>query len=179
MADSWPWLAMAGLGGLHGLNPATGWMLAAAVGLRSGDRRQALRALVPIGVGHVLSVALVALLVLGGLSINRALLHWVAGALVLISVSAHFWHRAPKAVRLPARPVGLALSSFLMSSLQGAGLMVVPALVPLCMGDSGFGAAPLVSALAAMAVHSAAMLLVTGLVAFGLCRGFDFWRNNC
>src|SRR5260221_2301764 len=27
---SWPWLAIAGVGALHGLNPANGWMFAAA-----------------------------------------------------------------------------------------------------------------------------------------------------
>jgi hypothetical protein len=29
MANLWPWLAIAGLGALHGLSPATGWMFAA------------------------------------------------------------------------------------------------------------------------------------------------------
>ena len=47
-------------GALHGLNPATGWLLAAAWGVRTRDRAQALRALLPIGVGHLASVALVA-----------------------------------------------------------------------------------------------------------------------
>lgn len=35
MASLWPWLAVAGVGALHGLNPATGWMFAAASGVRS------------------------------------------------------------------------------------------------------------------------------------------------
>ena len=60
MASFWPWLAVAGVGALHGLNPATGWMFAAAWGVRSRDRAQALRALMPIAVGHATSVALVA-----------------------------------------------------------------------------------------------------------------------
>jgi len=30
MASYWPWLAVAGVGALHGLNPASGWMFAAA-----------------------------------------------------------------------------------------------------------------------------------------------------
>ena len=58
MAIDAPWLAVAGLGALHGLNPATGWILATASGLRSGDRRRALRALAPIAAGHAASVAL-------------------------------------------------------------------------------------------------------------------------
>src|SRR5262245_50780138 len=60
MASVWPWLAVAGVGALHGLNPATGWMFAAAWGLRSHDRTQALWALLPIAVGHATSIALVA-----------------------------------------------------------------------------------------------------------------------
>jgi hypothetical protein len=59
----WPWLLVAGAGALHGLNPATGWALAAASGVRAGDRRHAWRALVPIGLGHAASVALVAVTV--------------------------------------------------------------------------------------------------------------------
>lgn len=36
--SSWlPWLAVAGLGALHGLNPATGWLFAAARGVRARD----------------------------------------------------------------------------------------------------------------------------------------------
>ena len=60
MASFSPWLALAGAGALHGLNPATGWMFAAAWGVHSHDRAQALRALMPIAVGHTTSVVLVA-----------------------------------------------------------------------------------------------------------------------
>ena len=28
MASLWPWLAVAGVGALHGLNPASGWIWA-------------------------------------------------------------------------------------------------------------------------------------------------------
>ena len=61
MAGLWPWLAVAGLGALHGLNPASGWPFAAARSLRSQGRVRALRALGPIAAGHLLSVALLAL----------------------------------------------------------------------------------------------------------------------
>lgn len=180
MAGLWSWLAIAGLGALHGLNPATGWMLAAAWGLRSRDRRQALRALWPIGLGHVASVALVVLLVLAGLSVSRTLLQCTVAALLLVSVVTHFWRRAPKVVRAPAGQVGMALWSFLMSSLHGAGLMVVPALFPLCVVDAGgsLGSKPLLLALAAVGLHGAAMLLVTGLVALGLCRGYESFAGS-
>ncbi|MBS0344394.1 MAG: hypothetical protein JSS56_28150, partial [Proteobacteria bacterium] len=117
-AELWPWLAIAGLGALHGLNPATGWMLAAASGLQSGDRRHALRALWPIGLGHFASVGLVAALVVAGLSVSRTLVQCTVGALFLLSLGVRFWRRAPKAVKAPAGRVGMALWSFLMSSLH-------------------------------------------------------------
>jgi hypothetical protein len=60
MTSIWPWLAVAGAGALHGLNPAAGWAFAAACGMRSRDRTQSLRALLPMAVGHATSIALVA-----------------------------------------------------------------------------------------------------------------------
>ena len=36
--ELWPWLALAGLGFFHGLNPAMGWLFAVALGLHRGSR---------------------------------------------------------------------------------------------------------------------------------------------
>lgn len=69
-----PWLAVSGVGALHGLNPATGWMFEVARGVRASDSGQALRALVPIAVGHAASMALVAAAVASGLVMDRAML---------------------------------------------------------------------------------------------------------
>lgn len=173
MPEVWPWLAMAGLGALHGLNPASGWMLAAASGLCTRDWRQALRALWPIGLGHVASLTLAAAWVMAGLSLDRRLVLGMAIALLVISASVHLWRRTPGALRAPAGNLGMALWSFTMSSLHGAGLMLVPALVPLCAGDASAGSPPLLTALAAVSVHVVSMLLVTGFVALGLCRSID------
>ena len=136
MASLWPWLAVAGLGALHGLNPATGWMFAAAWGVRSRDRAQALRALVPIAVGHAASVALVGAAVVFGLSMDRVALQALAGGLLVVVAIVHLSGRTPKVARAPAGHAGLALWSFMMSTAHGAGLMLVPALIPLCMGDA-------------------------------------------
>ncbi|WP_062365309.1 hypothetical protein [Variovorax paradoxus] len=177
MASLWPWLAVAGVGALHGLNPASGWMWAAAWGLRSRDRRQALRALLPIAFGHAASVALVAGAVAFGLSLDRALLQVLAGVLVIVFAGLHLWGRTPSAARAPAGHAGMALWSFMVSTAHGAGLMLVPALIPLCMGDgaaTAFSASDsLLLALAAVGVHTAAMLAVTGAIAWGACHGFD------
>lgn len=179
MASLWPWLAVAGVGALHGLNPATGWLWAAAWGLRSHDRAQALRALLPLGAGHVASVALVAGAVALGLAIDRGL--WQVGAATLLVGAAIVHLRGGKA-RAPAGQAALALWSFVMSTVHGAGLMLVPALIPLCLGDTPARAADasgsLLLALAAVGVHSAAMLAVTGAIACGVCRGVDAARGR-
>lgn len=52
MANLWPWLAIIGLGALHGLSPANGWMFAAARGLHARDAAQVPRTLLPIAIGH-------------------------------------------------------------------------------------------------------------------------------
>lgn len=180
MDSLWPsWLAIAGVGALHGLNPATGWALAAAWGVRSQGRMQALRALVPIGLGHIASVALVAVAVALGRPLDRGVLLALAGALLFASALAHLLGGRVLGLRMRARAghAALALWSFMVSSLHGAGLMLVPALVPLCLGTdaSALGksgaSGPLALALAAVGVHAAAMLAVTGLMAAGVCRG--------
>ncbi|MDH6166937.1 hypothetical protein M2282_002084 [Variovorax boronicumulans] len=179
MADTafWPWLAVAGVGALHGLNPATGWMLAAAWGVRSGDRAHALRALMPIAVGHVASIALVAGTVAFGLSMDRLAVQVLAAVLFVAVAVLHLCGRTPKAAHAPTGHAGLALWSFMMSTAHGAGLMLVPALIPLCTGDGPgrevTASGSLMLALAAVGIHTAAMLAVTGLIASGVCRGFD------
>jgi len=176
MASLWPWLTVAGVGALHGLNPATGWMFAAAWGVRSRDQAQALRALMPIAVGHATSVALVAAAVVFGLSMDRVVLQALAAGLLVVVAMVHLLGRTPRRVRAPARHAGLALWSFVMSTAHGAGLMLVPALIPPCIGDAAArevtASGWLALALAAVGVHTAAMLAVTGVIATGVCHGF-------
>ena len=73
MAQLWPWLAIAGAGALHGLSPATGWMLAAACGVHARDEAQARRALGPIAFGQLASMSALAWAVSQGLAIDRGL----------------------------------------------------------------------------------------------------------
>jgi len=178
---AWPWIALALLGAYHGLNPGMGWLFAVGLGLQEGSRRAVVGALLPIAVGHELSVAVV-VLALGGLDATapaagvRAL-----GAVALIGVGA--WkllrpNRHPRWVGFRVSRPQLARWSFLMSSAHGAGLMLVPVLVglPVAAADdgplhgsallaSGEGASALVAGAAAVTVHSLAMLAVMGLVA--------------
>jgi len=176
MASWWPWLAVAGAGALHGLNPASGWVLAAARGVRAGDRAQALRALLPLALGHATSVALVAGGVAFGLAIDRTVVQVGAGALLLVVVSVHLRRRAAPRLRTPAGGVALALWSFIVSSAHGGGWMLVPALMPLCVGTGGaLGRGTTANALwlaaAAVVVHSVAMLAVAAGLASGVCGG--------
>jgi hypothetical protein len=177
MASWWPWLAVAGVGALHGLNPATGWPLAAAMGVRSRDRARAAWAMVPIAVGHAASVFLVVMAVLLGVAMDRSVLQAIAGGLVAAVAIVQLCDRVRCRRRAPAGHAALALWSFMVSTAHGAGVMLVPALIPLCAagGQNPLIAAsnPLATALAAVGVHAAAMLAVTGAVAIGVCRGVD------
>jgi hypothetical protein len=170
-------MALVGFGALHGLNPATGWMFAVACGLRSGDRSQALRALLPIAIGHVASVAIVAAAVVYGLSMNRVVLQTLAGVLLAVFVVVHLSGRTPKVAHTSAGKSWLMLWSFMMSTAHGAGLMLVPALIPLCMSDTPAreitASGSMMLALAAVGVHTAAMLTVTGVIATVVCRSFN------
>ena len=187
MEQLWPWLVVAGSGALHGLNPATGWMFAAVWGLRSGDRSQALRALAPIAGGHAASIALVAAAVALGVSMDRAVLQAMAAGLLVIVALVHVSGRKSRHLdpqmhgHGPVGHAGLALWSFMMSTAHGAGLMLVPALVPLCMGSAPGQATTasgaLALALAAVGIHTVAMLAVTALIATGVCQGFDGGRR--
>src|SRR5258705_3863587 len=58
--ELWPWLALAGLGAFHGLNPAMGWLFAVALGLHRHNRRIVWLSPLPVALGHALSIALVA-----------------------------------------------------------------------------------------------------------------------
>jgi len=177
MTNYWLWLSVAGVGALHGLNPVSGWMFAAACGVRSRDRGRALWTLMPIAFGHAASVGLVAGAFAMGLSMDRVAMQIVAGGLLVIVAICQLSKRIAKPVKVPAGNIGLALWSFMMSSAHGAGLMLVPVLMPLCLGNASpreiTASDSLMLALAAVGVHTVAMLFTTGVIAIGVCRGFD------
>src|SRR5881396_3913247 len=142
--DLWPWLALAGLGLFHGLNPAIGWLFAVALALHRGRQRTVLLSLVPITLGHAAAVAAVLLAVLTlGLVIDHAMLLRFA-ALVLIGWAlwhALYGHQRRVRVGMQTGLLGLVLWSFLMASAHGAGLMLIPALAPICGSESAATAA--------------------------------------
>ena len=126
-----PWLSLLALGAAHGINPAMGWLFAVGRGLQQRDRRAVWRALGPLALGHAaaIAVAVVLAITLGQVLPMRWLRWLVAAALAAVGVDGLVHHRH---VRLGGMRVGareLATWSFLMASVHGAGLMVLPFLL--------------------------------------------------
>jgi hypothetical protein len=182
----WPWLALAGLGAFHGINPAMGWLFAVALGLHRHSRAVVAGSLAPIAFGHVLSVAVVvAAVLLLGLVVDQALLRRAAGLLLIGWALYHALYGSRHRVRfgMTVGFAGLAAWSFLMASAHGAGLMLIPVVLPLCLaaspgGELGAGALPV--AVAAVTVHGLAMLAVTGVIALVVYQwvGVAFLRRG-
>jgi hypothetical protein len=130
MTDStfWSWTALAGLGAFHGLNPGMGWLFAVALGMQEGHRRAVWRALVPLGLGHLLAVGLVlTLAALSGLVIPEPVMRAaVCGLLIGLGGYRLVRHRHPRWGGMRVSMAGLTMWSFLMASAHGAGLMVLP-----------------------------------------------------
>src|SRR5713101_8501159 len=164
MGEAWPWLLLVGLGAYHGLNPAMGWLFAVALGLHRGSRTVVLQLLIPIALGHALAIAIVAAAVVAlGIVVSPDALRVTAGAILILWALYHaaYGSRHRARVGLRAGFAGLLLWSFLMAGAHGAGLMVVPALMPLCLGGADVAASPLALSAFAIAVHTGAMLGVT------------------
>jgi hypothetical protein len=167
---SWgQWLAVAGLGVFHGLNPAMGWLFAVALGLQAsaepGPRRSAaLRALPPIAAGHLLSVGAVAAVfaVTASAVTSRAVTIGAGAVLVAMGLWRLLSTRHFRWVGMRLTPWELGTWSFLMSSVHGAGLMLVPVLA---VHDHGPVPSSLGWAAAATALHTTTMLLAAGVVA--------------
>jgi hypothetical protein len=168
---AWPWIVIAGLGAFHGLNPAMGWLFAVAIGLQRDSFRAVLLSLLPIAAGHAFAVlAAILLFLLAGLVFDQTRLRWIAGLLLIGWALWHLFrgHRTRVRFGMTAGMIGLAAWSFLMALAHGAGLMLFPALLPLCMPETGGTGSIMGStglALAAVALHSATMLAVAGTVA--------------
>jgi hypothetical protein len=172
MTPLWPWLVLAGLGAFHGLNPAMGWLFAVALGLYRRSRGVVLMSLPSIALGHALSIAILAgALAAAGIMVPEHYVRTAAG-LLLIGWAVYnklYGHRHRVRIGITTSQIGLVLWSFLMASAHGAGLMIVPALMPLCFAGSplheiGAGPAAL-TALGAVAVHTGAMLATTAAIA--------------
>jgi len=169
---TWPWLALVGLGAFHGANPAMGWLFAVALGLHRRSRAVVLESLIPLALGHALAIALVAFAVVAlGIAIDQQAIRLTVGVVLIGWAVYHQLYGSRHRVRIGMRAgmAGLLLWSFLMATAHGAGLMLVPVLLPLGWRGSPHSHATasgsLVVALAAVGVHTLAMLAVTGVIA--------------
>jgi len=190
-----PWVTLALLGAFHGLNPAMGWLFAVSLGFQEQRTGAVVKALGPIALGHLLAIGAIALPV-GLLQVvlpERAVM--VIGGTVLLGYAAYkviTRFRHPRWVGMRITSWELVSWSALMAAAHGAGLMLIPALAglshdepsvamasPMPEGhahhmemvttqDSGTGA--VVEALAAVSLHTVAMLVVMGVIALVVYR---------
>jgi len=186
MNELWPWMLLAGLGAFHGLNPAMGWLFAVALGVHRQSFTAVVQAVPAIALGHAVSIALVAgAVVAAGLFVNQDAVRMATGVTLVAWAICHqvFGHSRRVRVGLRTGLAGLVLWSFLMATAHGAGLMILPALMPLCLTQPPLpnvgGAGSAAMALAAVGVHTLAMLAVTSLIALTVYRwvGLEILRS--
>ncbi len=186
MNELWPWMVLAGLGAFHGLNPAMGWLFAVALGVHRQSSAAVVQAVPAIAFGHAVSIGLVAgILVAAGLFVDQGAVRTATGGgLVAWAIWHHlFGHRRRVRIGMRTGLAGLAFWSFLMATAHGAGLMILPALMSLCLTDpplrqiGGDGSAAM--AVAAVGVHTLAMLAATSCVALAVYRwvGLEILRS--
>ena len=177
------WVTVAASGLYHGLNPGMGWPLAVAAGLTERREAAVVRTLVPLAVGHLFSITVV-LLPFAALTFFLDWSHQIriGAGLTIISFAAILlvYPRHPRFMAR-VRPTQIALWSFLIGLLHGAGLMLVPILLGLCTLAPAGALDPLASearglagnttlALEVALVHTAAMVGAGGLVAWAVYR---------
>ena len=132
------------MGVFHGVNPAMGWPLAVAAGLSERRGSAVLATWLPLGVGHLLAMALV----LVPFSVLAWALEWqheirvCAGVLVVLFGVWRFFQRRHPRWLARIRPTQIALWSFAMATAHGAALMLLPMWMGLCAAPPGAGAEP-------------------------------------
>jgi hypothetical protein len=180
MSTGTAWLTLVGLGAYHGLNPAMGWLFAVSRGMQERSRRAVLRSLLPIAIGHELSIALVALLVVGVSVVADSSTIRIGAAVALLAFGIFRFARPRAHFRWTSMRVSdreLTLWSFLMSTAHGAGLMVAPVLIGLegsvdtgharahDVADLGLLGGSLGSGAVGIVLHVLAMLVAMAIVA--------------
>jgi hypothetical protein len=187
MSNLSPWLALIALGAFHGLNPAMGWLFAVALGLYRQSRRVVLVSLIPIALGHAAAIAAVVYAVVGlGAGLDTRVLRIVSGVLLIAWGLCHlaYGHRHRARIGMRTGLLGLFAWSFVMAMAHGAGMMLVPVLMPWqAAGEHAHhmpAAVSLWTATLAVLVHSLAMLVTTGAIALIVYEwvGLGFLRRG-
>ena len=185
------WLAVVLSGAYHGLNPGMGWPLAVSAALMEQKQSALWRALTALAGGHFLAM----LGVLLPFALMTVLVDYqreirIGAALIVIAMGLYIAivRRHPRALsRVP--PGKLALWSFLVALAHGAALMLVPIYLGLCNLDELDAGHRAVSeimttngllVLAVAALHTAAMVLGGGILAYAVYRwlGLQFLSRS-
>ncbi|MGE5668349.1 MAG: hypothetical protein ACM338_09155 [Betaproteobacteria bacterium] len=129
------WLTIVAIGLYHGLNPAMGWPLAVANGMAARRSSAVFATVLPLGGGHFAAMAVV-LVPFAWLSWyvewSRAIRIGAGALVVLFGIFKLIERRHPRALAR-IRPTRLAWWSFLMATAHGAGLMLLPFMLGLCV----------------------------------------------
>jgi hypothetical protein len=181
---NWGWPALFLLGAYHGINPGMGWLFAVARGMQEHATKAVARALIPITLGHALSIGLVVALAglirivlpLGYIRIVVAIALISLGVFRLLRRKHFAWGGMQVGFR------DLTFWSFLMASAHGAGLMVLPIVLRVPSANAmppghehhmdmpaGEGAW---TGIAATLIHTLGYLSVTALIALLVYRKF-------
>ena len=167
------------LGAAHGINPAMGWLFAVSLGLQAGTGRAVWRALGPLALGHALAIAAALLAAAGlGIVLPSDWLRWIAAAALLGFGVFHLRrHAHPRLGGMCVTSRDLTIWSFVMASAHGAGLMLLPFVLPSATEPmsthshaahftmasiAGTASAPLLATL----LHTVSYLLVSGALAW-------------
>ncbi|MCS7264070.1 MAG: hypothetical protein NZ805_04475 [Armatimonadetes bacterium] len=196
LPNHWVYLTLLALGAYHGINPAMGWLFAVALGLQEQSQKAVFVALLPIAIGHALSIALAVGLVLFAQAVlPMEFLKWGIGVFLIAFGILRLWRpRHLRWVGMRLSKIELAWWSFLAATAHGAGLMVTP--LALCLPKGAIKQTvslfnlplgelmPLSgSAILAVLVHTAGMLAAMALTAWlvyaklGLALLRQWWFN--
>lgn len=180
------WVAVLLSGLYHGVSPGMGWPLAVSAALFEGRPTGLFKALLAIGIGHLAGVGLVLLpfAVLQWLVARAAPIRIGAGLLVLgFGLFLLIRGRHPRALAR-IRPDQLLFWAFVIAIAHGAGLMIVPIYLGIAahnhLGHTGFARHGLLTLLTVSLVHTAAMVVSGGALAWLVYRhlGLQFLRKS-
>ncbi len=171
------WGAVIASGVYHGINPGMGWPLAVSAALMERRRSALAMALAMLALGHFLAMTAILL----PFSAMTTLVAWqreirIGAGLLVVGFGIYLLvnRRHPRFLAR-VKPGRLALWSFLAATAHGAGMMLVPVYLGLCGVeelDAGHRAATdlitsnIGTALAVASIHTAAMILSGGALAF-------------
>lgn len=170
------WWAVIFSGLYHGVNPGMGWPLAVSAALMDRKRSSLPKALAALAGGHFLAMTAILL----PFSLMITLVEWeaeirVAAGCIVIALGVYLLinRRHPRFLAR-VKPSRLALWSFLAAMAHGAGLMLVPIFLGICLVDdleAGHQAAGELmtgnvgTAFIVAAAHTAAMTAAGGIIA--------------